>query len=140
MKSAMRISLRNGERVYINGAVLRVDRKVGIELMNDVTFLLENQVMQAADATTPLRQLYFIVQMMLMNPAEARRTMALFGQHMEALRAVIENPELLEGLSAIERLVGSRRPYEALKVLRSLYAVEGAILDLARPDRPIAAA
>jgi flagellar biosynthesis repressor protein FlbT len=43
----MNISLRRGERIFINGAVLRVDRKVCLELLNDVTFLLESHVMQA---------------------------------------------------------------------------------------------
>ena len=56
----MNISLRADEKIYINGAVLRVDRKVSIELLNDVTFLLESHVMQANDATTPLRQIYFV--------------------------------------------------------------------------------
>ena len=44
----MCISLRGGERIYVNGAVLRVDRKVTLELINDVAFLLESQVMQVA--------------------------------------------------------------------------------------------
>ena len=55
----MNITLRAGERIYVNGAVLRVDRKATLELMNDATFLLEAHVMQAQDATTPLRQIYF---------------------------------------------------------------------------------
>ena len=63
----MHISLRAGEKFYINGAVLRVDRKVSIELLNDATFLLEAHVMHVEDVTTPLRQLYFIVQIMLMK-------------------------------------------------------------------------
>ena len=65
--------MRAGERIYVNGAVLRVDRKVALELVNDVMFLLEGQVMQAADATTALRQLYFIVQLMLMSPTMSRK-------------------------------------------------------------------
>ena len=64
----MNITLRAGEKLYINGAVIRVDRKATIELLNDVTFLLENHVMQADQATTPLRQIYFAVQVMLMDP------------------------------------------------------------------------
>ena len=64
----MNISLRKGEKIYINGAIFRVDRKVSIELLNDVTFLLENHVMQAEDAITPIKQLYFVIQMMLMSP------------------------------------------------------------------------
>ena len=43
----MNITLRAGERIYINGAVLRVDRKATLELMNDATFLLETHVMHA---------------------------------------------------------------------------------------------
>src|SRR5260221_314320 len=48
----MKISLRAGERIYGNGAVLCVDRKGCLELVNDVMFLLEGQGMQAGDATT----------------------------------------------------------------------------------------
>jgi len=72
MTNTLKISLKPNEKIYINGAVIRVDRKVTVELMNDVQFLLENHVIQADDASTPLKQLYFILQVMLMNPAGAR--------------------------------------------------------------------
>jgi flagellar protein FlbT len=48
--------------------VIRIDRKATVELLNDVTFLLETHVMQAKDATTLTRQIYFAVQIMLMDP------------------------------------------------------------------------
>ena len=67
--ATLRITLRAGERVFVNGAVLKVDRKTTLEFLNDVTFLLEGHVIQAEDATTPLRQLYFTVQMMLIDPS-----------------------------------------------------------------------
>ena len=69
MTNTLKISLKPNEKIYINGAVIRVDRKVTVELMNDVQFLLESHVIQADDASTPLKQLYFILQVMLMNPA-----------------------------------------------------------------------
>src|SRR5215218_9989649 len=47
----MILSLRGGAKVHINGAVLRVDRKVNIELLNDVTFLLAAHVLQPHEAT-----------------------------------------------------------------------------------------
>ena len=47
MKNTLKISLKPNEKIYINGAVLKVDRKVSIELLNDVQFLLENHVLQA---------------------------------------------------------------------------------------------
>ena len=136
----MKISLRAGERVYINGAVLRVDRKVSLELVNDVMFLLEGQVMQAADATTAMRQLYFIVQLMLMNPTDVGAAASLYGQHHAALLAVCENREMLDGLAAIDEMVGGNRYFEALKRIRALFPLEQAILAGATTDSPFKAA
>lgn len=136
----MKVSLRAGERIYINGAVLRVDRKVSVELVNDVMFLLEGQVMQASDATTALRQLYFIVQLMLMNPTDIRDAAALYTQHHAALCAVCENREMLDGLGAIDELVQATRYFEALKRIRALFPVEQAILAGAATISPVEAA
>ena len=136
----MKISLRAGERVYINGAVLRVDRKVSLELVNDVMFLLEAQVMQAADATTAMRQLYFIVQLMLMNPTDVGAAASLYGQYHAALLAVCENREMLDGLAAIDEMVGGTRYFEALKRIRALFPLEQAILAGATTESPFKAA
>lgn len=136
----MKISLRAGERVYINGAVLRVDRKVSLELVNDVMFLLEGQVMQASDATTAMRQLYFIVQLMLMNPTDIAAAASLYGQHHAALLAACENREMLDGLSAIDEMVGETRYFEALKRIRALFPLEQAILAGATTESPFKAA
>jgi len=136
----MKVSLRAGELIYVNGAVLRVDRKVAIELVNDVMFLLEGQVMQATEATTALRQLYFIVQLMLMNPTDHQDADALYGQHHAALKAVCENQEMLEGLAAIDDLVGANRYYEALKRIRALFPVEQEILSGTASNLPFEAA
>jgi flagellar protein FlbT len=136
----MKISLRAGELIYVNGAVLRVDRKVSLELVNDVMFLLESQVMQASDATTALRQLYFIVQHMLMNPTDTGTAAALYEQHHTSLQTVCENKQMLEGLAAIDELVGASRYYEALKRIRALFPVEQAILSGTATEVPFEAA
>lgn len=128
MKKPMCISLRAGERIYINGAVLRVDRKVTLELVNDVNFLLENQVMQVTEATTPLRQLYFVVQLMLMTPQDVSDALAIYCEQYGALRRVSENGEILTGLAAINELVDARRYYEALRRIRALFVIEQIIL------------
>jgi flagellar protein FlbT len=129
----MNIWLRAGEKLYINGAVLRVDRKVSLELLNDATFLLEAHVMQAADATTPLRQLYFVVQLMLMDPSDLAAGKDLFRTSIEKLREAFENAEALAGLKSVESLVAAGRNFEALKTLRNLFSVEDSILSKAIP-------
>jgi flagellar protein FlbT len=137
MKKPMSISLRGGEKIYVNGAVLRVDRKVTLELINDVAFLLEAQVMQVADATTPLRQLYFVVQLMLMNPHDVEEAKAVYRQQRGAICSVSENAELLRGLDALEELVEARRYYEALRRIRALFDVEQSILASASLPAPV---
>ena len=136
----MKVSLRAGERIYVNGAVLRVDRKVSLELVHDVMFLLEGQVMQASEATTALRQLYFMVQLMLMNPTDVRDASALYRQHHAALLAVCESREMLDGLGAVNELVEATRYFEALKRIRALFPVEQAILAGAATVSPFEAA
>src|SRR6267378_2003908 len=137
MKKPMCISLRGGERFYVNGAVLRVDRKVTLELINDVTFLLESQVMQVADATTPLRQLYFIVQLMLMSPHDIEEAKAVYREQRRALLTVSENAEILGGLEAIEELIEAKRYYDALRRIRALFGVEQSILSGSELPRPV---
>ncbi len=99
------ISLKPGERIFINGAVLRVDRKVAIEFLNDVTFLLEAHVMQPTQTTTPFRQLYFILQTMLIDPSNAGATRQLFDSYFTNLCNALSSQELLAALSEVRRLV-----------------------------------
>ena len=124
MKSTLKISLKPGEKIYINGAVLRVDRKVSLELMNDVQFLLENHVLQPENASTPLRQLYFIVQIMLMNPTGAEEALAMFRRSLPLLIASFSDERVKSGLKDIDRLVGEGHVYEALKAIRALYPLD----------------
>ncbi len=120
----MNITLRAGERIYVNGAVLRVDRKATIELLNDATFLLETHVMQAADATTPLRQIYFAVQVMLMDPSSAQSTIALTRELLTKASEAFESLEVKSALRAVSELIGRSRYFDALKAIRGLYALE----------------
>ena len=120
----MNISLKPDEKLYINGAVIRADRKVSIELLNDVTFLLESHVLQAHEATTPLRQIYFVIQVMLMDPASANTSIALSGELIEAAIRSFRTPQILEGLQTIGQMVERSRPLDAMKSLRALYPLE----------------
>ncbi|HEY1943968.1 MAG TPA: flagellar biosynthesis repressor FlbT [Roseiarcus sp.] len=120
----MNITLRAGEKLYINGAVIRVDRKATIELLNDVTFLLENHVMQVDQATTPLRQIYFAVQVALMDPSAVETATTLSRRLIEGALQVFQNPALLAGLKTIAAQIERSRNFEALKTLRGLFPLE----------------
>lgn len=120
----MRLSLKAGERIFINGAVLRSERRVTLELLNDATFLLEAHVMQLDDATTPLKQLYFIVQSMLINPASQVETRESVLSLIPHLLATFDDKAIRDGLAEVRDLILAGRSYEALRMVRGLFPME----------------
>ena len=120
----MNLTLRTGEKLYINGGVIRVDRKVTIELLNDVTFLMQSHVLQADEANTPLRQIYFAVQVILMDPTAASHAIDLAAKLIDTALGAYRTPQIVSGLKSIGELLIRARYFEALKALRALYPLE----------------
>lgn len=135
MTKSMHISLKAGEKLFLNGAVFQVDRKVTLELLNDATFLLEGHVMQPEDTTTPLRQLYFVAQSLLVDPANADAARRLFFRQMASLMTTFSNPSILTNLDEVGRLVSEGRVFDALKALRGMFPQEEKILNCAQPPK-----
>ena len=120
--------------------MVKVDRKVSIEFLNDVQFLLENHVLQADQASTPLKQLYFVTQVILMSPGNAGEALGMFRRSLPLLLASFQDPRILAGLKNVDRLVGEGHVYDALKAIRALYPLETGILATGRqPARTEAA-
>ncbi len=142
MKPTLKISLKPNEKIYVNGAVVRVDRKVTFELLNDVHFLLESHVLQAEQASTPLRQVYFMLQVMLIEPGSAEAARALFRKSLPLLLASFTNPTICATLKQVDQLIAENSVYEALKAIRSLYDLEaeaiGAATQTPAPAEPAA--
>ena len=127
--STFKISLKPHERVYINGAVIKVDRKTSLEFLNDVQFLLESQVLQAADADTPLKRLYFTVQIQLMSPSDTTASSRMFNEQLEQLLMTFEDATVRAELANVQKMVAEQRFHEAMKTLKSLYPIEQRLLD-----------
>jgi flagellar protein FlbT len=136
MKNTLKITLKANEKIYVNGAVIRTDRKVSLEFLNDVQFLLEGHVLQPEQANTPLRQLYFIIQIILMNPDGASDARDMLRRSLPLLFACFSDEQMLSSLKHIDRLVSEGHVYEALKALRGLYSLEAEILSRGEAPRP----
>ena len=135
----MILSLRAGAKAYINGAVVKVDRRVNLQLLNDVSFLLDQHVMQPEEATTPLRQVYFAVQAALITPGEADEAARLARTILLDVARCVETATIAVELPGVESQIAQGRYYDAMKRLRSLFSVEDAIL-AARPKAKESAA
>ena len=124
----IRLYVKANEKIFINGAVLQVDRKVAFELLNDATFLLENHVMQKEDADTPIKQLYFVVQLMMMHPDNKEQSLSLFRHMIKNLLDTLETEELIQGVKNADLEVQSDKAFSALKTIRNLFPIEERIL------------
>ena len=125
MTAKMRFSLKAGERIFINGAVLTVSQKVTLSLLNDARFLLESHVLQLAEATTPMRQLYFVVQSLLINPQEEEKGMLAFRKMYEAVLMGTTDEQVKFQLERVHGFVAAGRTFDALKVVRTLFEATG---------------
>jgi flagellar biosynthesis repressor protein FlbT len=120
----MIIHLKRNEKLYLNGAVIKLDRRGTIELLNDADFLLENHIMQPEDAITPLRRLYFLVQAMLMDPKNSHLMRELFKINLVQVREAVLDQEFLHVLKEVEFRVMGGRFFEAMKTIRQNYHIE----------------
>lgn len=128
MTTHLKVHLKPNERVYINGGVIRVDRKVTIELINEVVFLIEGHILQEEDATTPMRQLYFIVQSILMEPKSEPIARKMYDLSHQELTRAFRNRAVLDGLAEVKKSMDRGRVFESLRKIRQLFPVEDEIL------------
>ena len=138
MAGGLKITLRAGERLFVNGGVLRVDRKVSVELMNDVIFLLEQHVMKPEDTTTPFKQLYFMIQMMLIDPSLHMKARMMARESVANLLGNVSDRILRQGLLDTAELLDNDRPFEALKKVRALLPQEAAGMETEEQSKEVA--
>ena len=128
MSTPTRVTLRPGERIFINGAVLKADGRTSFDILNDVPYLVEHEIMNAQQTVTPLRQLYYVLQTMVMEPAGAEMAREIYNHVMWSLSQAFSNATVLAGLDTIRQQVADGSPFAALKTLRPLIPIEDAIL------------
>jgi len=128
-ENTMRLTLKAHEKMFLNGAVIRFDRKTKVEILNNANFLLEAHVLQADETNTPLKQLYYAAQIILMDPAGSEAAVILFQQMLTRLIKTTTNKVIVNGLRDCSELMEHNRIFDILKILRSLFPLEAEILE-----------
>src|SRR3954463_7208829 len=93
----LKLSLKPGEKFVLNGAVVQNgDRRGVLLLQNKASVLREKDIMQAEEANTPARRIYFPVMMMYLDESNAARYGDEFLRRLSEFMGVIGNPEILK--------------------------------------------
>jgi flagellar protein FlbT len=121
----LKLSLKPGEKFVLNGAVVQNgDRRGVLMLQNKASVLREKDIMQADQANTPARRVYFPVMMMYLNELEAPQVFPEFTGRLNEFMSVIRNPKTLADCLSISRYVMSKDYYKALMLCRKLIEYE----------------
>ncbi len=128
--SGLVLKLGPKERVLVNGAVIENgDRRARISILTPGANILRlKDAIHPEEATTPVRRVCYIAQLVLSGDAdagEARRQLLL---GIEQLSQVFLDEDSRTQLAAATRAVNEGQPYQALKALRALLPREERLL------------
>lgn len=123
----LKLTLKPGERVIINGAVIHAGGATQIFVENRAAILRESEVIQPDAATTPARALYVALMLAYVDPAQEQ-------QHQRSIVAALG--VLLDGqgdaqihalAAAVARHAAAHDYYRAMARCRRLIARESEI-------------
>jgi flagellar protein FlbT len=127
----LKLKLSAHERLVVNGAVIvNGGGRTSLIIRNYAHIMREKDVLQEADANTPTRRLYFLVQAMLMRPPPPPELFDSFASAMSQLAAAYIKPQNLEALQDVARLVDIGDFYKALMRLHPLIDYEADLLQV----------
>ncbi|OYQ37378.1 flagellar protein [Niveispirillum lacus] len=119
----LKLVLRPGEKLIVNGAVLGVgDHPVSLFFYNKVNFLRGREILKEENCDTIEKKLYFIIQLIYIFPEDAELNLIKFGIILEEAR--LARPEENAIFDEIQTLVQSGNYYRALKICRKLFPAE----------------
>src|SRR5271167_3733667 len=111
----LKLSLKPGEKFVLNGAVVQNgDRRSSLLLQNRASVLREKDIMQADEAATPARRIYFPVMMMYLDQVDSEQRHDEFIQRLSEFMGAVRNPDILTDCVNISRHVMIREYYKAL--------------------------
>lgn len=128
---ALKIRLAAGERIIINGALIRAESKAEIVLMNRANFMVDRQIMRPDEANSPARRIYFSLQNTYLADTDERpQMMEFFETYADQFREATGNATVKAAIGEMRERVAQGEFYTALQIARELMQYEDSILKL----------
>lgn len=125
---ALKITLKPHEKVIIGGAVLTNGPSAShFQVENEVPLLRQESILSEADATTPCKRIYFVIQLMYIGNGI---TVELSQIYWDLVRDVVNAAPSTKGLiSQISQYMVETKYYQALKSARKLICYEEELIN-----------
>ena len=130
----LKIELKPGERAILNGVVIEgaSDGRTEFVVLNRATIMRERHILKEEEADTPVKRLYFALQMLYIDPTQQDIYLPLFKRQAEALDNTFSLPTLKFALEQIVASAGQSQFYEALKICRAMIETEDRLFEYGR--------
>ena len=128
----LRLNLKPYEQIMINGAVItNLRRRAFLAIHNNARIIPGKFVLQQERANTPVRRIYFAVQMMYIfaeDPTECAKWDQEFHVRFGEVMAIVSTPQIRDALIEAERLFDQRQFYQTLRMLQPVIEYEEQLL------------
>jgi flagellar protein FlbT len=125
---ALRISLRDGEKAIVNGAVLRSIGRTDVLIENGASVMRGRDVMKPDEANSPARRLYFACMMAYIDAGDLVAYQNEIIERVAGLIEVLESPEAKAACARFAEKVATGQYYKALAECRWLISYESEAL------------
>lgn len=129
----LRISLKSGEKIVVNGAVLRATGRTDLVVENHAAIMRGREVMSPDEATSPARRLYFACMMAYIDEAGRDRHQDEVVLRLGELVAALESEEARAACARFAHRLAIGDYYRALAECRGIFAYEAAALARLEP-------
>jgi flagellar protein FlbT len=128
--SGLVLKLGPHERVLVNGAVIENgDRRSRLSILTpNANILRLRDAIHPNDATTPVKRVCYIAQLLLSGDVEEGPTRKQLLQGLDQLALAFIDAESIASIAAVRLSIQERDYYRALKRLRTLLPIEEALL------------
>lgn len=131
---ALKLALKPHERIIIGGAVIRNGASsCHLLIENNVPILRQADILAEADANSPCRRIYFVIQLLYID---GDRNSELQPMYWELVSDVLSAaPSMKDYISQISQLIIKAKFYQALKIAKKLIQYEEELLhNVAKSD------
>jgi len=124
----LKITLKPGERMVIDGAVIRNgDAKTVFTIENRVPLLREKDILGENDADTVCRRIYYVIQLMYIDKSDAIARHAAYWKLVQPLVKAV--PSSVTLVDKISQQILAGQFYRALKLAKKLVAFEEEVMN-----------
>ncbi len=136
---ALRLTLKPNEKIVINGCVVRnANRRQTLTIENQADVVRGVDLLDEADAATPVKEVYFFIQSALLRP-EIRDDISPEIQARLGRLVPVFHDEIAGYLFEAANHVSAQNYYKAIRALRHVIDYEAELLRRVSERHPVAA-